>query len=82
MGADFCVDEVNKVILGTTAVVSNCLRGTGGEVLDRREALDAEFFGKGFAVLSFAVNLGDDNIVVTSKVIGAVFPGRSELLTV
>jgi hypothetical protein len=44
--------------------------------------LDTEFFGEGFGVFGFAVDLGDDDVFVTGKVVGEVFPCRSELLAV
>lgn len=82
MSTNFLVDVVHKVVLGATTLVCNCLCRAGGEIFDRGEALNSEFFGEGFGVLGFAVDLGDDDVFVTGKVIGKVFPCRSETLAV
>lgn len=82
VGTSLLVDELNKGLLGACAGVRLGLGGALGEELDGRESGDTLFLGQGTGVLSFGVDLGNNNVGLEGEVLGECFPGRSEGLAV
>lgn len=82
MGTSIRVDELNKVLLGTGALIWQRLSGALLEVLDSRVGGDALFGGDGLAVLGFGIDLGDEDAGLECEVVGEGFPDGSEALAV
>lgn len=82
VGTSLLVDELDKGLLGASAGVSHGLGGALGEELDGREPGDTLLLAQGTGVLSFGVNLSDNDVGLEGEVVGESFPRRSEGLAV
>lgn len=82
VGTSLLVDELDKGLLGASAGVRLSLGRALREELDGRESGNTLFLAQGTGVLSFSVDLGDNNVGLEGEVVGEGFPGRSEGLAV
>jgi hypothetical protein len=76
------VDVADEVFLGTTTLVCNWLIRASREELDSWVARDSVLLSQGLGVLGLAVNLGNNDVLVTGEINGKVFPGWGKLLAV
>jgi hypothetical protein len=76
VGAGLVVQEGDEVGLGAAALVGDGFLGALGEEFDRRVSGDTLLLGNSLGVLSFGVNLGDDDVWVAGEVVGKIFPNR------
>lgn len=78
MRAGIGVQELDKVLLGTRALVGEGLRGAALEELDCGVGADVLGFGEGLAVLGFGVDFSNQDGGFLGEVGGEGFPSGGE----
>ena len=82
VGSSVGVDELDKVLLGASALVWEGLGGALLEVLDGGVRADALLGSNGLGVLGFGVDLGDQDAGLEGKISRNLLPGGGEALAV
>jgi hypothetical protein len=82
MGARVLVEELDESLFGATALVRGGLGGTLLEELDGRVRGDALLLSESLCVLSFGIDLGDQDVGLVDKGVGEGLPDGSEGLAV
>lgn len=82
MGASLRVNPVKEILLLTATLIRDSLFATSVEPLDGRVRSNVVLLSRSLAVGSISVDLGNQNVLIISKVTGNRLPDRGKVLAV